>query len=530
MKKLMNKITIVTLCLLFIIGLVLVNNGNNGVESLSYSSYTKVNPDTLNEAVFKKVDKLYAHAEEFAKTHSGATAQELTMQYIRMEKYNTYYWNSLLNPTSLTVFQEFKEYVKSKDSSLTFGTSDDLTDETTHRKVDFIHMIVALLTYTKYDKIGSITYPSVMGNVTFDSNYAGWAGDLVTILEEIIEYRKTNTTATADDIRKQANLLIATNGDSTMNAADTLANFDAVNLYNKIKGGSKFTDALRSYYKDNSGSGNNSLNRLKSFRTTISTSQSNLTQYATQLLSLDKMKIGGMMNNAANANLINAADIPIVADEFASYVYGKAYVEISETSGSTKVGTKIKLNLFEKNANETAIYKYDKNVVNVVVKNSIMYLEPVNKGTTTVEVYNGATLLDSYTIAVTNVAPSITKDLVVDYNLVQGLKNTVGFYAGGTNNTYTWYMADTEDGEFKEYATTTKPSLKFIPTIEMNGKYMKCGIKNDGNDEIFTKVVKLSVVDKGVVNTSDTSLFVAGAILISVIGANLIFEMKKKKI
>ena len=91
-------------------------------------------------------------------------------------------------------------------------------------------------------------------------------------------------------------------------------------------------------------------------------------------------------------------------------------------------------------------------------------------------------------------------------------------------------MADTEDGEFKEYATTTKPSLKFIPTIEMNGKYMKCGIKNDGNDEIFTKVVKLSVVDKGVVNTSDTSLFVAGAILISVIIANLIFEMKKKKI
>lgn len=526
MKKLMNKITIVTLCLLFIIGLVLVNNNDNGVESLSYSNYTKVNPDTLNEAVFKKLDKLYAHAEEFANTHSGYTAQELTMQYIRMGKYNNVYWNQLLNPINTTVYQEFVDYVKAKDSSLTFGSADDLTDETTHRKVDLIHVMVALLTYTKYDKIGPVTY----NNFNFDTNYAGWAGDLVTVLEEIIEYRKTNPSATATDIRNKANLLIATNGDSTLNSADSLANFDAINLYNKIKGGSKFMDALRSYYKDNSGSGNNSANRLVNARANIGGNQTALTTYTTSLLSLSATDMAGMMNNPSNAMLINSADIPIIADEFASYVFGKAYVVINETSGSTTVGTKIKLNLFEKNANETAIYKYDKNVVKVVVKNSIMYLEPVNKGTTTVEVYNGETLLDSYTITVTNVAPGITKDLVVDYDLVQGLKNTVGFYAKGTNNTYTWYMADTEDGEFKEYATTTKPSLKFIPTMEMNGKYMKCGIKNDGHDEIFTKVVKLSVVDKGVVNTSDTSLFVAGAILISVIVANLVFEMKKKKI
>lgn len=530
MKKVMKNITIVTMCLLFLIGLVLVKNDNNTMEHLSYSNYTKVNPDNLNEAVFKKVDKVYAHAVEFLKTHSGASAQELTMQYIRMEKYTTYYWNSLLNPTSLTIFQEFQDYVKAKDSTLTFSASDNLTDEATHRKIDFVHMIVALLTYTKYDKIGSITYPSAMGNVTFDSNYAGWAGDLVTILEEIIEYRKTNTSATADDIRKQANLLIATNGDSTMNAGDSLANLDAVNLYTRLKKETDFMAVLRSYYKDNSGSGNNSLNRLKTFRTTISTSESNLTQYATELLKLDKMKISGLMNNAANANLINAADIPIVAEEFAAYAYGKAYVSFNETSGSTKVGTKIKLNLVEKNATETATYKYDKNVVNVVVRNSIMYLEPVNKGTTTVEVYNGNELLDSYTISVTNVAPGITKDLVVNYNLVQGLKNTVGFTASGTNNVYTWYIADTEDGEYTKYDTTTKATLKFIPTMEMNGKYMKCGIKNDGHDEIFTKAFQLKVVDKGVVHTGDTSLFIAGGIIVLVVIANLVFELKRKKI
>ncbi len=532
MKRVFNKIAICMLILVMTMGVLLIGNTDNNAKRMSYASYTKVNPDALNEKVFVKLEKVYNLAVEFLKTNSGSTPDQLTMQYIRLDKYNNMYWNALLDPMSMlnpsapNINKNFSNYVKEKDPSLTFGDADDLIDETSHRKIDFVHLIVALLTYTKYDVIGPTTY---MGQ-SFDTNYAGWAGDLVTVLEEIVIYRSSHPSATDAEIRNQINKLIATNGPSTMDGADTLADLDAINIYNKIKSGTAFMTALRSYYKDNSGSGNNSANRLETVRKSIGGNESALELYTKNLLSLESGKLGGMMNNSNNASSVNAADVNVIADEFAAYVFGKAHVEISETSGSTKVGTKIKLNILEKNASETAIYKYDKNVVKVVVRNSIMYLEPVNMGTTKVEVYNGNTLLDTYTITVTNVAPSVKQDLNIDYNLVQGLKNTIGFYANGTNNVYTWYISDTEDGEYKVLDTTDKPSLKFIPTIDMNGKYIKCGIKNNGHTEVFTKVNKIKVVDKGVVNTSDTSLFVAGAIVVLVIIANLVFEIKRKKV
>ena len=72
--------------------------------------------------------------------------------------------------------------------------------------------------------------------------------------------------------------------------------------------------------------------------------------------------------------------------------------------------------------------------------------------------------------------------------------------------------------------------MQFIPTADQNGKYIKCGIKSDGYDEIFTKAVKLVVVDTGVVNTSDTSLLVAGFLVVLAVVVNIVFIIKKRKV
>lgn len=530
MKKVMNKVTALLLCFLFVIGVVLVNNYTN-VDRISYSNYKTVNPDSLNEKVFVKLDKLYGYAEEFAKTNPGSEPAELTMQYIRLYTYNNMYWNALLDPMSIlkpsvpSVYKTFATYVKTKDSTLIFNNSDDLIDETTHRSLDFDHLMVALLTYYKYDVIG----PTTSMGQAFDTNYAGWAGDLVTVLEQVIVYRQANSTATDDDIRNYVNRLIATNTDSTLNAEDSLANMDAINIYSMMKNGTKLVPALRNYYKNNSGTGNNSANRLNTFKNVLNKTEDGLEAYTKTLLSLEPAKLGNMMNNASNSAFVQAKDIAVIADEFAAYVYGKVFVELEQESGSAKIGETLKVNMIEKNVNEHGIFKYDKNVVNVVVRNSVMYVEAVSSGTTKVEVYNGEQLLDTYEVTVIASAPAITKDLIIDFELVKGLKNTISFTATGAN-VYTWYIADTEDGEYTKFAETKESSLQFIPTADQNGKYIKCGIKSDGYDEIFTKAAKLVVVDTGVVNTSDTSLLVAGFLVVLAVVVNVVFIIKKRKV
>ena len=69
--------------------------------------------------------------------------------------------------------------------------------------------------------------------------------------------------------------------------------------------------------------------------------------------------------------------------------------------------------------------------------------------------------------------------------------------------------------------------------MEMDGKYIKCVVSNDGNSDVTTKVALLRVknVSLGdIVNTGDMTLKVAFSIIFLVICANIfVFALRKYK-
>ena len=94
---------------------------------------------------------------------------------------------------------------------------------------------------------------------------------------------------------------------------------------------------------------------------------------------------------------------------------------------------------------------------------------------------------------ISNIAPSITKNLDSALTLNVGDKKTISFSANGTNNVYTWYFS--KDGKSKTtlIGNSNTPSIDITATKDMNGKYLICTIKNDGNNEIMTSALKLTV-------------------------------------
>ena len=131
-------------------------------------------PDELNTIILNKVKELQQYAESY-KTENGVStsATELCLQYIRKDRYTGTAWSTFAGD----IDQNFVSYVASKNSALKFK-NETLVDEQTKKEIDFVHMIATL---NSYYKNGSTA-------IVFSTHYAGWAGDLMSLLEEEINY------------------------------------------------------------------------------------------------------------------------------------------------------------------------------------------------------------------------------------------------------------------------------------------------------------------------------------------------------
>ena len=99
-------------------------------------------------------------------------------------------------------------------------------------------------------------------------------------------------------------------------------------------------------------------------------------------------------------------------------------------------------------------------------------------------------------VTVTNVAPSITKQ-PEDITAEPGQAASFTVEAGGTNNTYQWYMADNKIASGTELKGATESTYTISEdsvTPDLNGKYFYCVVSNEGNDPVTTDKVKLSVI------------------------------------
>ena len=478
--------------------------------------------DNENEILLGEVTKLERYAIDYANnTDTTLTSTELCLQYLRRNRYNDSKWIALLG----NIDEDFVEYVDSKGG---VDISDDavLVDLDTYKDIDFIHMAAVLNCYYKYGDTVKL-----MGLYNVSSDYSGYAGDLLTFLNEITNYRINNSITDNNILLNYSNSLLGTNKDSTFDSDDMYADLDAINLYyGDDIDLSKFTDSLEKYYVTGD-SKYNYKNRVESSRDYFGNDEDALKNKIKTLLQNNTVQ--GVLVRDLVGKVTNV-DYDVVATSFVNYIMEKPYLEIASNSGNMVVGDDdIEVKIYESNLGVPKI-DMTHEICEVEVIDDIMYVNATNAGSTVITLSsNNGKASVTYNLTSTNVAPEIIKDLDLEYEFSSGIESSIVIEAKGTNNTYTWYIADKKDSDYTRLGTTAIPRYTFSPNMEMDGKYIKCVVSNDGNSDVTTKVALLRVknVSLGdIVNTGDMTLKVAFSIIFLVICANIfVFALRKYK-
>jgi len=488
MNRVVKRITAAVCILLMVFAVVeICSIFNNSVGIKQYAEETNRVED--NEVLFNKLEQLEIYAQDYkdANPSVAATTTELSLQFIRNgSTYTGSSWNLLLG----SIDQNFVDYiVNEKDSEFKFDENDKLYDIQTGKEIDFIHLAVVLNTYHLRGE--EMLNVPMIGSIS--THYAGWAGDLLTLLTETVNYRETNSITDTSEITAYVNRKLATNESSSFGSADALADLDALNIYELNTIDSGLTDTLRNYYHSTDEFDNNAYNRFNTVRVKY-TAKENLESIALQLL-----------ENSLVANYIlkdtekvlysrkNVSDMEIISKEFSEYVFGKVYINTSVDNIDLKVGETEQIDINEKNILEPDALRFDSDKVAVSVKNFKMNVKALKYGTFTIDIYNGEDKLKTINVTVKNVEPEVASQPTVKEEYKVGESVEITFEANGTNNKYRWYIYDSEKGTDTFLKETSEPKINLKLEESYHNKYLKCGIVNEGNTEVFTTPVKLVV-------------------------------------
>ena len=492
-----------------------------GVGAFLFSNSLAVT-DNDNQRIISEVGKLEGFAKDYiTSTSSSSDSTTLTLDYIRSLRYNDAQWNMLLG----TPDAAFSEYVTAH-GGVDIQANDFLVDENTYKRVDFVHMIAVLGCYHKYGD--TVSYGGI---TSISTNYSGWAGDLLTLMAEVYAYRTANSVSDPTILLDYAHSLLGTNKTSSFDTSDAYGDLDAVNLYKYDEFDlTDLDDSFTKYYITKESTVNYT-NRVESSKTYIGTDETAIKNNANTLIRNAIVQQALIPTVAGNLEDI---DYNTMTQAFADYMLQKPYLEITSTSGSGVVGEDdISVRLYESNLGVPVI-SMTKDICDVEVLNDILYIRPTNAGTTviTISSFNNRESV-TYTLTTTNVAPSIVKQLDSEYTLSSGVESSISVTANGTNNTYTWYMADTKDGEYTKVGVTAIPTYKFTPTMEMDGKYIKCIISNEGNTsaESTPALIHVKNVTLGdIVGTGDMTLMLGLSLIFLVVCANIfVYSVRKYK-
>ena len=521
----MKRLLIFMLCILISFGFVFsygTNEVQNEVVSYQYETDNKLSKS--NDDLLDRIDSLEGLAEDYvAERGIDANPVELCLQYLRRDRYNNDKWKGLMGP----VDGDFVKYVEEHDPELEFSTHEVLYDLGTNRAIDFIHLVAVLNSYVRYGDTISLVVTDL------SSDYAGWAGDLLTFLEEIVNYRIENTpegeeledetdeeyAARIEDVRMHAISLLGTNKESTMSGPDILADFDAYNIYSdstiNVKDG--LYEGLVKYYKS-FNSTNNANNRFKTIQKRFGDTELSIKDFVKPYMYNYVVRMLFISNTTS---LVTDEDIDIVSTAFAKYVMGEIYLDIVPVEEDAIVGKEVKIKLIENHLDLANVVVNPPELATAKISGEYVVVQPLEAGDAHITVSSlGGSATKSYTLKILNVEPKITKGLESNYYFKINENETISLEADGTNNVYTWYMANSLHGDYKVLAESSSPTYVLTPTEDMDGKYLKCGVKNKGNEEIFSNVTVLFVSGsrvEEVIRKNDTLLIILAIVLILII-------------
>lgn len=462
-----------------------------------------------NEKLLDKIKKLEELSINYIKEKNlNISSTELCLQYLRKDRYNDEKWRGLMGP----VDADFVEYVTNNGEGLAFSDYEIMYDISTGRVVDFIHMVATLNSYVRY----SSEIKLVITNLSTD--YAGIAGDLLTFLEEVTNYRINNS---LDDVGKYqiyVDSLFGTNNKSTLSGPDLLADIDAYNLYRDEAGKVKTSlyDALKEYY-DTFTSKNNAKNRIEIFKSYMGDSEENITNKVNEYFSnlvIRKLFIPNTTDN------LTEWDIQVVAKSFYKYLEKNIYLELESHEADTIVGKDIEVKIIENHLNNAVIKIEPENLALAKINGEYLVITPKDSGKVkiTISDANGSAS-DVFTANIKNVAPIIQEGLDANYYLTVNKSATLYIKAGGTNNIYTWYIGDSKNGDYTVLSETTNPRFVLTPIPDMNGRFIKCGVRNNGNEEVFSNTSLIFVDGENkVIQESSNNLFIIILVVIIILG------------
>lgn len=219
----------------------LIKNNQNQEMYISKEN-KKINKDVLlqkmEEAengviideILTNIKELETLAIEFKEQNEiKSTVLELCLQYIRKDNYNNDAWNLAAG----NVNEDFVEYIKTNSKLLSNYKFQNV--KISNSNVDFVHMCASL---------NAIVYK----NSVLPSEYSGWAGDLVTLMGQIVKYDNNKQ---EEELIEYGNKLLGANSTNTLfNQKDLIADIDSINI-SKDNPESFYIAIINYYYKEN---------------------------------------------------------------------------------------------------------------------------------------------------------------------------------------------------------------------------------------------------------------------------------------
>jgi len=489
-----------------------IGTGSNEVSKISYQEANYKNSNDALLAEVKKVQDVIKKNKDEGNL-SGYSVAELVSQYFRHERYNSGIWNSYVpiqGGLVETVESEVSVNLKLDDESA------KLYDLETGKEIDFIHMLATLELYLTCNSNALCSMAGI-------SDFGGWAGDLAELGVQVADLRLSGTTDSVL-LQKYSDSMLGTNKDgSSFSSADILADLDALVLFRDYTDSGIMDDlysVLMDYYVTLECGVNcyNTTNRIESAKYYMGDPKTK----ATTLMGLNGTL--GIVLGTEKAAKISAGDKEIIVNSFEKYMNEVPYIEFNSTSSTQVVGETKVVKVIESNLVDEVV-EVEPNIAYVTKSGYEYSITPFKAGEATIKISSkDKSVSATYSLTAKNVVPTIKSNLLDSYDLTTKNKKEISFEVEGTNNVYTWYISDKIDGEYKVLTTTTEPRFNIDPKLELNGKYIKCGIKNEGNAEVFTKATKLNVSESTVVDTGDLTIPFMIAIIVLILLANLIYQ------
>lgn len=205
----------------------------------------------VRDKSIKNVCNIVSDIEKTAKEYVAAgnsttDTNILVTQYIRNLSYTGNNWTTIGGTVDTTFINTVNENLGMTEEQIK-NTLKELKDPVTGKVVDFIHAMASLNGYL-YNKNKSQTMKTL-------AEYSAWAGDLCTLMEQIVNYTtgKAYTTPYTEqaktDIEKYIDSMLGTNlTNSTFGISDMLADADAVVIYKMLEGEKQISDIIYDYY------------------------------------------------------------------------------------------------------------------------------------------------------------------------------------------------------------------------------------------------------------------------------------------